>query len=227
MRLRLYHHRTRLASRTGRRAPDRRSSCCIRSGSHREFEPIVAALSGASAWCCRTCRCTAIRDRPAAPVHAGVAHGGDQWLLRRGRRPRASWWVTTSARSWRSGRSWTAAPRRPAWCCSPTACTAPPRTPPSARFGGRPHGLATVPGMDLVLSHGARLASGRRSVKAERSEQPAGRDLMRHAFADVAVTAPCTGLGEVRAPLAAQAQHGLLDRYGSLQSAGAAALGRR
>ncbi|MGH2844368.1 MAG: alpha/beta fold hydrolase [Solirubrobacteraceae bacterium] len=78
---------------------------------------------------------------------------------------------------------------------------------------------ATVPGLDLALSHGAHLvfrpSLGQRLLSAQHN--PAARDLVRHAFADVG------GNGNRARAWAKfvrhwprQPPHALLDRYGSL-----------
>jgi pimeloyl-ACP methyl ester carboxylesterase len=79
-------------------------------------------------------------------------------------------------------------------------------------------GLATVPGLDLLLSHGARLvfrpALGQR-LSAQRN--PQARDLVRHAFADVGGNSSrARSWAKFVRRWPQQPQHELLDRYSEL-----------
>jgi len=79
-------------------------------------------------------------------------------------------------------------------------------------------GLATVPGLDLLLSHGARLVF-RPALGEKLSAQgnPQARDLMRHAFADVGGnTSRARSWAKFVRHWPANPQHELIDRYAEL-----------
>jgi pimeloyl-ACP methyl ester carboxylesterase len=79
-------------------------------------------------------------------------------------------------------------------------------------------GLATVPGLDLALSHGARLVF-RPALGDRLSAQgnPQARDLVRHAFADVGGNSSrARAWAKFVRHWPAQPRHELLDQYASL-----------
>ncbi len=86
-----------------------------------------------------------------------------------------------------------------------------------------------MPGLDGLLSHGARAVfTPERGLRAvARARNPAARDLVRHAFADVPGNCqPRALVGEVRARWPRGAQTQLLELYPRLRHARAAAVGR-
>ena len=231
MRLRLYHHRRRRAGRLPRgRHRAGRSRCSTRSGSR------TASGSRSSSRCRPLPRraagpAAARRQRgpPAPPLHARLARRGRRRLLRGGARPAAARRRARPRRRAAAARG----RRRPADAAPPRADAEPPA--PPRRAAHRPPlwrgacRAAAVPGLDRLLARGAPLVF-RPSLGERLSAQrnPAARDLVRHALADVPrQPGPRALVGDIRAPWPSEPQRELLDAYRARRDADAAAVGRR
>ena len=190
MRLRLYHHHdgARVAYRETGAGPGAGAAALAGALAPRVGADRRAAGRRASASCCPICRCTATpRTARAIPYTpdwlAEVIAGFCREVVRAApaaRRPR-------HRRRARAARG-----RHRAADAVAAGADAQPAAPPrgasaaSARRGGRSCRAAALPGLDRVLAHGAKLVF--RPAVGERlsvQRNPAARDLVRHAFADV------------------------------------------
>ena len=186
MKLRLYHHPdgARVAYREAGTGPGARAAALGAPQPPR----VGAGRRGprtASASCCPTCRCTATpRTARATPTRRLVRRGHRRLLPRAcGPRPLVGGHDLGAELAAARGRAARSSPA--ARADAQPRCTAPPER--AARAGvARDARAAAVPGLDRVARRGARLVfRPDLGEKLARAANPAARDLVRHAFADV------------------------------------------
>ena len=208
MKLRLYHHPdgARVAYRETGTGP---GLVLLHSAllSHREFEPVVEHLADRFRLDPpRPAAARRLRGPPAPPLHAGLA--------RRGASPPSAWrppgrarWsaATTSARRSCCARSSRAA-RRPARLVLMPNRAAPPAR-PRETLARRRRALGAVPGPRPRADprRARRVPARARRASSRARGDPAARDLVRHAFADVGGNVePRALVGALRHALAAR-----------------------